>query len=382
MRIFLFSTLFLSLICGQSACHSNKTSSSLKKNNVIVDSLSLHYAKGFILEEHPGYKSLIVNNPWDTTSVLVKYYLVKDTSTTVPKDGIKIKIPIASIAATSCTHYEFLTLLNEIESITAICNSDRVYNSPIKERFSAGKITDLGDNFNMNLEKLYSVRPEVIMVSGYEQNDKYSKLIEKSGIPVLYNQEWKETTLLGRAEWIKFVAAFYDKSELADSIFEDIENRYRSIAMKAGGQKNRPNILSGGDFRGTWYLPGGQSYMANMYRDAGADYFYSEDRNTASISFTFESVLNNFITADYWFGAPYYTLEELKDADARYTYFTAYKKQQVYHFNKRRNSPGSSDFWESAIARPDLLLADVIKIIHPELLPEHELFYIEKLKVD
>jgi iron complex transport system substrate-binding protein len=119
--------------------------------------------------------------------------------------------------------------------------------------------------------------------------------------------------------------------------------------------------------------------MANMYKDAGAAYFYSEDKNTASISFTFESVLNNFVAAAYWFGAPYYTLEEVKSADARYTYFAAYKKQQVYHFNKRRTPSGSSDFWESAIARPDLLLADVIKVLHPELLPEHELFYTEKL---
>lgn len=374
MRTFLFSTLFLFLIWGQSSCRHEKPSS-LQKKEALSDSLSLCHAKGFVLKEYPGYKSVIVNNPWDSTSILVKYYLVKDTSVAVPKDGIKIKIPVTSIAATSCTHYEFLTLLGETGSISAICNSDRIYNPLIRENFSAGKITDLGDNFNMNLEKLFSVRPEVVMVSGYEQNDKYSKLIEKSGIPILYNQEWKETTLLGRAEWIKFVAAFYDKSELADSVFKDIENRYRSIAIKANEQKNRPKILSGGDFRGTWYLPGGQSYMANMYRDAGADYFYSEDKNTASVSFTFESVLNNFISADYWFGAPYYTLSELKDADARYTYFSAYKKQQIYHFNKRRSSSGSSDFWESAIARPDLLLADVIKIIYPELLPEHELFY-------
>jgi len=380
MRIFLFFTLFLSLMWGQTACHSDKTSSSSKKKVATTDAILPLYAKGFVLEEHSDYKSVIVNNPWDTTSILVKYYLVKDLSTIVPEDGVKIKIPIRSIAATSCTHYEFLNLLGEIESITAICYSDRVYNSLIRERFSAGKITDLGDSFSMNLEKLFSARPEVVMVSGFEQNDKYSKLIEKSGIPILYNQEWRENTLLGRSEWIKFIAAFYDKSELADSIFNDIENRYRSIAMKAGEQKEKPRILSGHDFRGTWHLPGGQSYMANMYKDAGADYFYSDDKNTGSLSFTFESVLNNFVAADYWFGVSCYTLKELKELEARYDYFTAYKKQQVYHFDKRRNEKGGSDFWESAIARPDLLLADVIKILHPELLPEHELFYTEKLK--
>jgi len=367
---FLFFIILLSLISGQSSCLRDKPLLITGENGT----------KGFIIEEYPDYKLIIVNNPWDDTSVLAKYYLVKDDSVTVPNDGIMVKIPITSIAATSCTHYEFLTLLDEVESISAVCNSGQIYNSHIRERFSAGKITDLGDNFNMNLEKLFLVRPQAVMVSGYEQNDKYSKLIEKSGIPVIYNQEWHETTLLGRAEWIKFVAAFYDKSSIADSIFEQIENRYNAIAAKAAGEKHRPEILSGGDFRGTWYLPGGQSYMANMYRDAGAGYLYSENKNSASLSFTFESILNNFIMADYWFGAPFYSLEELRNADVRYTYFAACKNGQVYHFNKRRTPSGGNDFWESAVARPDLLLADVIKILHPELLPEHELFYIGKLE--
>ncbi len=380
MRTFLFFSLFLSLMWGQVSCHPDKTVSSSKKKAVTADAIPPKHAKGFLLEKHVDYKTVIVNNPWDTTSILAKYYLVKNHSTVVPKDGVKIKIPIRSIATTSCTHYEFLNLLDEIESITAICYSGRVYNSRIRERFSAEKITDLGDSFSMNLEKLLAVRPEVVMVSGFEENDKYSKLIEKSGIPILYNQDWYENTLLGRAEWIKFVAAFYDKTELADSIFDNIEARYNNIAKIAGEQKRRPSILSGCDFRGTWNIPGGQSYMANMYKDAGADYFYAEDKSTGSLSFSFESVLNNFITADYWFGASFLTFSELKNEEPRYEFFTAYKKQQVYHFNKRRNEFGSSDFWESAVARPDLLLADIIKILHPELLPEHELFYTEKLK--
>ncbi len=380
MRTFLFSTLFLFLIWGQTACRPEKKTDSSKKKAVAADVFLPKHAKGFLLEKYSGYNSVIVNNPWDTTSILVKYYLIKDTSTIVPEDGIKIQIPIRSIAATSCTHYEFLNLLDEIESITAICYPERAYNSLIRKRFFAGEITDLGDNFGMNLEKLFATRPEAVMVSGFEQNDKYSKQIEKSGIPILYNQEWQENTLLGRAEWIKFVAAFYDKSELADSIFNDIENRYLSIADKAMEQNEKPSILSGSDFRGTWYLPGGQSYMANMYKDAGAGYFYSKDKNTGSLAFTFESVLNNFIAADYWFGVQCHTFKELKELDVRYDYFTAFRKRQVYHFNKRRNDTGGNDFWESAIAHPDLLLADVIKILHPELLPQHELFYTEKLK--
>jgi iron complex transport system substrate-binding protein len=372
-QLVFFSFLSFILILGQSSCVADR------KEKIAASESNL-YAKGFSIEKGIGFSTVIVNSPWDSTSVLVRYYLVKDPGQQVPSDGIKILIPLQSIAPTSSTHYEFLSLLGEIRSITALCNADMVYNPEIRAAVASGHIANLGDNFAINVEKLLAVSPDAVMVTGYEQNDKYSKLLEKSGIPVLYNQEWMENTLLGRAEWIKFIAAFYDKDELADSIFNAVEGQYKEITAKVSGVGKRPSILSGGDFMGTWNVPGGQSFMAQMYRDAGADYFYSSDSHTGSLSFTFESILTNFESADYWLSAPYYTFEELIGSDPRYQLLKACKNKQVYHFNKRRTPEGSSDYWEGAIAHPDILLADVIKILHPELLPDHELFYIEKLK--
>jgi iron complex transport system substrate-binding protein len=267
-----------------------------------------------------------------------------------------------------------------MENIKGVCNTARIYNPYIADRFAGGRIVDLGDNFTLNIEKLLIAAPQAIMINTYEQGDKYSKLIENSGIPILYNQEWKEETPLGRAEWIKFVAAFYDKDQMADSIFDGIAKRYNEVAEKARNLKRRPSILSGGDFKGTWYVPAGKSFMAQYYRDAGASYFYSADNRTGSLSFSFESVLNNFISANYWFDAPYLTREELKNADTRFMRFQAYRDRQVYNFNKRRSETGSSDFWESAVARPDIVLKDLVKVMHPNLLPGHQLFSIELLK--
>lgn len=368
-QLFLFSVLSVFFL----SCVSDN------KKSVEV-SVSNSYAKGFALEKGTNFNTVTVTNPWDSTSYLARYYLVKDLSIQVPPDGVKILVPLQTIAPTSSTHYEFLSLLGEIESITAICNATMVYNQEISEKVASGKITDLGDNFAINIEKLIAVSPDAVMVSGYEQNDKYSKLLQKSSIPVLYNQEWMETTLLGRAEWIKFIAAFYDKDELADTIFGAIEKRYKEMVVKVSGKENKPSVLSGGDFMGTWNVPGGQSFMAQMYRDAGADYFYSSDKQTGSLNFTFESILNNFASADYWFNAPYYTLDEMTHADSRYLLLKACKEKKVYNFNKRRTAGGSSDFWEGAIARPDLLLSDVIKVLYPDLLPDYELFYTEKLE--
>jgi iron complex transport system substrate-binding protein len=154
---------------------------------------------------------------------------VTDISTETPENGRKVKIPLETLAATSVTHFEFLSLLGEIESITAVCSPEIIYNPEITKRLKDGKISNLGDAFNINIEKTLQLQPGAVMMSGYNQNDPYAQRVSQSGIPVLFNNEWMETSLLARAEWIKFVAAFYNKETLADSIFDDIALRYNEV---------------------------------------------------------------------------------------------------------------------------------------------------------
>jgi len=369
--------LTISVISVLFSCTPKKSTSD---NGKPVDSLKITYAQGFEVNYFADYKEVIVYSPWEKGSVYARYFLVKDKSVKTPENGTKILIPLQTLAATSVTHFEFLRLLNELQTVNAVCSPDIIYNAEIKKRIGEGKIISLGDAFNINVEKTLQLNPEAVMMSGYNQNDPYAQRVSQAGIPVLFNNEWMETSLLARAEWIKFVAAFYDKEKTADSIFQQIDTRYNDIKTKAANVSRKPRIMAGSNFRGTWYMPSGRNFMGKLFADAGADYFYSNDTTAGSIPLNVETVLKNFAETDIWLNCNFKSIDDLIKADSKHALFHPVKTGQVYNFNKRLLPSTANDFWESAVARPDLLLSDVISILHPELLPGYQTVYAEKLK--
>lgn len=350
------------------ACHH-------KANTQQQTTQALKYAQGFSILQHDHYKELVVTNPWVPGEILNRYYLVKHDTTTVPTDGYKIKVPIKTIGITSSTHIPFLQLLTEESSVVGICSPQLIYSQNIRERYAKQQIADMGDALNINTEQVIKLRPDILMATAYNNSDSHIEQLKRVGISVVYNIEWMETSLLARAEWIKFMAAFYDKDAMADSIFQDIEAKYIYLEQLAATAKEKPSILSGGNFRGTWYVPAGNSYMGKLFQDAGATYFYANNKETGSLPLTLETVLANFSNADFWVGSSATSMKELRNMDEKHTLFNAYKQNHVYNFNKRTTPDGANDFWETGVARPDLILADLIKILHPELLPEHQLFF-------
>ena len=357
----------------------NKSSNNKTVKQPLTQKL-LNYATGFAVNNFEDYKEVIVFSPWKKGEIYARYYLVKDIKTKTPNDGEKIKIPLKTLASTSVTHLEFLSLLDEIQTITGVCSPALIYNPELQKNIQAGKITDLGDAFSLNVEKTLVLKPEALMTSGFNQADAGAQRIGQAGIPVIFNNEWMETSLLGRAEWIKFVAVFYNKEQLADSIFTDIEKRYNELKDRALKVKKKPKVMSGNNFRGTWYMPAGQSFMGQLFRDAGGDYFFANDTTTGSLPLNVETVLKNFAETDVWLNVNFSTIDELIKTDSKHALFHPVITRQVYNFNKRLLPSSANDFWESAVARPDLLLGDVIAILHPELLPDYEFVYAEKLK--
>lgn len=375
MKKFLFSLLFSMFVFISCTPTSTKT-----EKSQAADSLQLSYAEGFTIKYFTDYKQIIVYSPWVKGTVYARYYLVKDIKTKIPTDGTKVQIPLETLAATSVTHFEFLKLLGEINSIAGVCSPSFIYSAEIKKGVEAGKIADLGDAFSMNVEKTLHLKPQAVMMSGYNQNDPYAQRVSQAGIPVIFNNEWMETSLLARAEWIKFVGAFYDKETLADSIFAKVDKNYNEIKAKAAGVKTKPNIMAGSNFRGTWYMPGGRSFMGRLFVDAGANYYFANDTTSGSLPLNVEMVLKNFSQTDVWLNCSFNSISDLVKADVKHAFFNPVKKGQVYNFNKRMLPSTANDFWESAVARPDVLLSDVIGILHPDLLPGYELVYAEKLK--
>lgn len=361
------------------SCKEKKGYSS-QSHPIPTDTVTLRHAKGFVLEEADSYRIITILNPWKQDEIHSKYYLVENKETQTPADGKRIVVPLTSVVANSATYLAFLELLGVIDNLSGVCNPEYIYSPIVQQGIEEGQIKNIGDAFNLDIENLLMLRPQAIITPAYNAEDENTKKLEQSGLSVIYNIEWQEKTPLGRAEWIKFIAAFFNQSQRADSIFSEIENRYNELKKQVEVLSYAPTVMSGQDFRGTWSMPGGSSFNATLFRDAGANYLYANDHTSGSIPTNIENVLINFRDADVWVGAQVKYLKELEEADSKYKLFKAFKTGNVYNYNKRTNSVQGNDYWESAVARPDMLLADMVKVFHPDLLPDYELFYMEKLQ--
>lgn len=360
------------------------TSCSQKGNsnaNVTPDSVvKPKYATGFVIEYYQGYKCLVVYNPWKKGAVQAKYYIVTRNGVNTPDKKKTVVAPLHSIAATSATHYAFIAALNELPSITGVSSPKLVYNSILIRQCRDRKTVDLGDAFSLNVEKTMSLKPQALMMSSYNQTDAAAERISQAGIPVIFNNEWMETSPLGRAEWIKFVAVLYNKEKLADSIFRQTEQKYLAAKMLASKAKETPEVMIGSSFKGTWYMPSGKGFMGNLLADAKVKYHFANDTTAGSIPVNFEQALQYFVNAQVWLNCDAKNLSSLMQSDARYELFKACKDKRVYSLYNRINESGGNDFWEDGVLHPELILQDFIKAVHPELLPDYQLVYVTQLK--
>jgi iron complex transport system substrate-binding protein len=350
----------------------------------LSSAVEIRHATLFRIEQNADYTLVAVANPWQRGAEYARYYLVNNDTATVPSDGVRIQIPLRTLMVNSTTHIGFLDLLDEIDPVVGVCDAPRIYHPLLRERIAADSVMDLGDSFRLDIERLLLLHPDAVMTTAYNADDENTRKLRQTGIPVLYNVEWQESSVLGRAEWIKFVGAFFDKLPLADSLFNRIEQRYdlvrAAVAADLTTDAPRPTVLSGQDFRGSWSMPGGQSFSAELIRDAGGSYRYADNDSRGSIQLSMEEALLYFGSADLWIGAQAKTLDELSRTNAQYGLFRAFRTKNVYNYDRLTTSTGGNDYWESGIARPDLLLSDLAKALHPSLLPDYSFTYMLPLE--
>jgi len=368
---------FLPIIFFIFACTPKNTDNQAEKP---LNSNRIKYAQGFEIDYFEHYKKIIVKNPWQKGKIQQILYLVENQKVSTPKDGLKIVVPVTKIAVGSTTCYGFLELLGELNSVKGACSVNLAYNKIIRQNIDNKQVMDLGDAYNPNIEQIIMLQPQIFMLPSYSQQDELVKRLVNANVSVVYDNEWTENSLLARAEWLKFAAAFYNKEHAADSIFSEIEKRYFEAKKITENVQQKPAIIVGSNFKGTWYVPGGKSYMAQLFADAGGDYFFKNDTTTTSLSMSFENILKNFHDADIWLNCPVKTLDELFAMDERHKLFKAAQNGNVFAFLKRCSESGANDFWESGIVAPDAILKDVIWALHPSLLPDYQTVYIMKLK--
>ncbi len=345
--------------------------------------IDIRHAKGFDVAYHGHYKVARVLNPWkDATETFT--YVLTQKGTPRPdgyEDAQHIDVPIERYAALSTTYLPHLEAIGAEESLVGLTTASFVYADWILERIADGRTVETGADGGLNRETIVALRPDLVMTygSGNPAGDAHPKLLEM-GITAAINAEFMEGTPLGRAEWMKFTALFFNRETEVEQAFGGIESRYVELSEIGRTARVRPRVFTNMSWHGLWHASGGKSFIAVLLADAGADYVWKDTESERSIPMEFESVLERAQNADVWINTGNWgSRKEAIDADERYALFMAYKKSEMYNHVARVKEHGGNDYWESGVANPHLVLADLIRIFHPESLSDHKLYYYRKL---
>ena len=338
------------------------------------------YAKGFDLYEKDGIKKLVIHHPeipgkeiavfYIADSAVLKEYDPGETHNVIAENSDRVAV----FSATQLNAFDRLSLLGHVIGIT---EAGYINNEQVKEMLKKGEVTDLGANNHYFIEKIMSLHPDYIFYSPYKLTAEHP--LDVTGIPLIPFFDFHEHTPLGRAEWIRFTAAFFGKDARADSIFKMIEQQYGYYRSLTDSLTSRPTVFSDKYFNGQWYVPGGKSYIAALFRDAGADYLWKDDTHTGSIPLDYEVVFSKAHDADFWRIVGSYgdkpSYEALKEENSLYANFKAFKIKHVLWCDAQKTA-----YFERSSLEPQLVLADLIYAFHPELLPGYHPKYYEILK--
>lgn len=354
-----------------------------KKSAENITNTSKQYAQGFEMKQFSDYKKITIKSPYPNSENDLNYFLVNDKTdlSQFKSSDILIQIPIQQIVVTSTTHIPMLELLGVQKTLVGFPNTQYISSEKTRILIDENKIQELGMDSNINTEILIDLQPNLVMAFAMSAGNKSLGTVEKSGIPVLYNGDWLEKTPLGRTEWIRVFGALYGLDEKADSIFKDIESQYNKAKEIASKSDYRPSVLSGVMFKDVWNLPAGESFVAQFLKDANTNYLWRSTKGTGSLQLNFENVLDKGKDAEVWIAPGHYTSkEQLLNASSHYIEFSAFNKNNIYTFANKKGNTGGVIYYELAPTRPDLVLKDIIKIAHPELLNNYEFTFFEKME--
>jgi iron complex transport system substrate-binding protein len=294
----------------------------------------------------------------------------------------KKELPLKSAMVVPTSVLAYMDELDLNSKITGISQPDFVYNEKISKLFEENKIREIGAFNEIFIEKILVDKAGIFISTTNPILAKFHQQLENEGIKVLLIDEYEELNPLAKAEYVKIIGALFGKEKEADSIFMEIEKNYlRTVKLVKENSKKFPSVLVNQIYGDVWYLPGGKSFQAKLIEDAGGNYLWKNDAGINNLNLSFESVFEKAAEADIWINAgDYDSKQELLATYPNYEWFSALKKNQIYNWNKRKNAKGANDYFETGTARPDLILKDLAAIFHPELFPEHKLYFYKKLE--
>jgi iron complex transport system substrate-binding protein len=357
--------------CSGKGGKSQETEASASQDSVVT--IDVKYATGFSVRDSADVRFVSVGKG-DC------FALVRSEGVQVPEGCVKVRVPIRSTICMTALQLSNFTVLDAHDVVRGITGTKNLFNKDILGRVKDGRMVKIGMEGEFDTELVLAANPDVIFISpskrgGYDA-------IKETGITLVPHLGYKELDPLGQAEWIKFVGMFIGKEREANEVFAGIEQRYNELKDKcqeltANGQK--PTVLSGEMHYGTWHAVGGKNYLAQIFRDAGAEYVIN-DEETSGENLEFEQMYALSANADYWrilnsFPGDF-TYEALKASEPRNELFKAFKEKKVIYCNMKQQP-----YYEISPVEPDVLLKDFVAIFHPELVePDYTPKYYRLLK--
>lgn len=377
MKKILLSAYIVTWVLLLSACGGGSKTSSLQAEG---DTVRMKYSSLLQIVKHADYTVVTIRNPWDTLQVL-HTYLLADREKPLPEhlpEGTVVRTPLQKSVIYSSVHCSLWSELDELKGIGGVCGLEYIKLPQIQEGCRNGSIVNVGNSMNPDIECIIDLRPDAILLSPFENSGGYGR-VGKLNIPIIECADYMETSALGRAEWMRLYGLLLGKEAQADSLFAGIEKEYLTLTQQVKSQNlKRPTVISEMKNSSAWYIPGGNSTMGRLYQDAGADYVFASLSNSGSVPLAFETVFDRGGNADIWlikYNQPQdKTYSELERDYAPYARFKAFQDRKVYGCNTNH-----VPFYEESPFHPELLLKDLIKIFHPELLPDYDLKYFSNL---
>lgn len=377
MKKILLSAYIVTWVLLLSACGGGSKTSSLQAEG---DTVRMKYSSLLQIVKHADYTVVTIRNPWDTLKVL-HTYLLADREKPLPEhlpEGTIVRTPLQKSVIYSSVHCSLWSELDELKGIGGVCGLEYIKLPQIQEGCRNGSIVNVGNSMNPDIERIIDLRPDAILFSPFENSGGYGR-VGKLNIPIIECADYMETSALGRAEWMRLYGLLLGKEAQADSLFAGIEKEYLTLTQQVKSQNlKRPTVISEMKNSSAWYIPGGNSTMGRLYQDAGADYVFAYLSNSGSVPLAFETVFDRGGNADIWlikYNQPQdKTYSELERDYAPYARFKAFQDRKVYGCNTNH-----VPFYEESPFHPELLLKDLIKIFHPELLPDYDLKYFSNL---
>ena len=332
------------------------------------------YARHFTIEESDSsIKSLIIKNTWSGKLKDEKYLLVPRDCTKLLSENIyTIPYPVKNVVCMSSSHVAYMAALGQARTIKGISGTRFIYNKEVRQLIKNGIIEDVGGENLPNYELIMSMKPDVVIAYGISGADNsYIEKLQKLGVKTLTIGDYLENSPLGKLEYMKLFGALCGKSAMADSLFSHKVEEYLKIKEKifeAVKGSSRTKVMLNAPYKGIWYIPGGDNYTSQLIKDAGGIILGSVENSSQSTQSGFEQAYAYALQADVWLHPN--TMKSIDDIISENNLFKnipALKNGRVYN-NTLRNTPeGGSDFWETGVIEPHIILHDLALILHPEL---------------